>query len=88
MENQNKNKMTRDGDNYFTAMTVHYCLGIILASVSLILVAIRILNPFWFREYFWNWTDSVVWKFVDFQMKVKRKVYFWGTKNDNDSQGT
>lgn len=82
MENQNKNpsEMTRDGGNYFTAMVVHYILGIILATISLILVAIRVLNPFWFREYFYIWVDDIVWKFVDFQMKVKRKVYFLGTK--------
>jgi hypothetical protein len=49
--------MTRTGGRYWRAMAFRFALTWPVLPFVLIMLLIAILNPFWFRDAMFNWTE-------------------------------
>jgi hypothetical protein len=57
-------KLTKDGGRYYRAIIFWYTVTSLAVVPVLILLLISILNPFWFRDGLFRWTENSVNKFA------------------------
>ncbi len=50
--------MTRNGGHYWRAQAFRLVVGWSLLPLVTLVLAIALINPFWFREDFFNWTTD------------------------------
>jgi hypothetical protein len=53
-------KLTRDGGNYYRAITFWYVMTLLIFPVVTVLLVTAILNPLWFRDDFFRWVENTV----------------------------
>ena len=68
-------ELTKDGGRFYRAMIFHYVFVGILFPFIVVLVIFAVLNPFWFRDTFFHWTENQVRKLALFRDKIKYRLY-------------
>ena len=53
-------KLTPEGGHYYKAMMFRYVLTALLIVPVVIALLMAILNPLWFRDSFFRWTENKV----------------------------
>lgn len=68
--------MTKDGGNYRRAMafSVFVSYGVFLLP-AVVLLSLAIINPFWFRDQFFFWTERWVHRAVIWRNRVTYRIY-------------
>lgn len=60
-------KMTRDGGNFWRATIFSQIFTAVVLFPVVLLVIVAILNPFWFRDNFFNWVERSVSKIAQWR---------------------
>lgn len=68
--------MTREGGNYWRAQTFSLVVsyGVFLLPV-VVLLAAAIVNPFWFRDWFFNWVERIVNRITIWRNRMAYRIY-------------
>ena len=68
--------MTRDGGNYWRAQAFSLGLsyGVLLLPV-LTLLMLAVVNPFWFRDRFFNWVERTVNRVTVWRNRLAYRIY-------------
>ena len=80
--------LDKDGGFYYRALTVHYAIVAVLLLPTLIVLLLAVLNPFWFRDSFFNFVERSINKIVRWRDRIKYRVYLgtdpnvWHTLKD------
>lgn len=68
--------MTRDGGRFWraqiTSMTLTY---VVLLPPILIALILAVINPFWFRDRFFNWVERTVNRVSIWRNRLTYKIY-------------
>lgn len=68
--------MTRDGGNYWRAQTFSLSLSYLVLFVPVVLLLlIAIVNPFWFRDQFFNWVERSVNRITIWRNRIAYRIY-------------
>lgn len=67
--------MTPDGGNYRRAIAFHYGFIVVAFIPVLVVVVLAIINPFWFRDSFFNWIETRVHKLARWRDYHKYALY-------------
>lgn len=68
--------MTRGGGNFWRAQT--FSLGIsylVFLAPILVLLVLAIVNPFWFRDSFFNWVERTVNRVTVWRNRIAYRIY-------------
>lgn len=67
--------MTRDGGNYYRAMIFRHGLTWPVLPFVAVLLLLAVINPFWFRDSFFRWTESLVNRFTRWRNYKQYALY-------------
>jgi hypothetical protein len=82
-------KMTRDGGNFWRAMTFRYAVTYAIILPVIFMVIIAVINPLWFRDSFFRWVENSVNKITRWRNYRTYALYLgadpemWHTLKDN-----
>ena len=54
--------MTRDGGNFWLALTFRHITTAVLITPIFLMLVLAIINPLWFRDRFFNWVEKLVYR--------------------------
>ena len=84
--------MTKDSGFYYRAMVFRYAFTYAIIPFVFVAVVLAVLNPFWFRDSFFRWTEQTVNKIAQWRNYRMYALYLgtdpkvWHTLKDaNDS---
>jgi hypothetical protein len=61
--------------NFYGAMAFHWCLVILLIVPISVLLLAAVINPFWFRDWFFNVIERMVQKISNWRNYKKYAIY-------------
>ena len=67
--------MTPDGGNYRLAVTFHWTFIALVFLPVVFVLLIAILNPLWFRDDFFSWTENSIHKLAKWRDYRKYAIY-------------
>ena len=53
-------QLTPDGGYYYRAVAFWYSVTLVFIPIVAVLLVVAILNPLWFRDDFFRWTENTV----------------------------
>jgi hypothetical protein len=68
-------QLTRDGGFYHRAMAFHWLVVVVAIVPIFVLIVIAVLNPFWFRDDFFNWVERVTNRISQWRNYRKYAIY-------------
>ena len=68
-------ELTRDGGNYYRALTWRWVTNIVAFPFVLALCIVAVLNPLWFRDRFFRWCENSVNRFVKWRNYRQYALY-------------
>jgi hypothetical protein len=64
-----------NGGNFLTAMAFHWiCVAVLIVPILLVLL-IAVCNPFWFRDWFFNYIERIVQRITNWLNYRKYHIY-------------
>lgn len=67
--------LTPEGGRFYRAMAFHWATVICILPFLAVLMILAILNPFWFRDSFFNFIESRVNRFTRWRNNIKYRIY-------------
>jgi len=67
--------MTPDGGNYYRALTFRFSMTFVVLPVVLVLILLAVINPFWFRNDLFQWTENTVNRFARWRDYRQYQIY-------------
>jgi hypothetical protein len=68
-------ELTKDGGNFYRAMAFHWVVLAVAIVPVLIMTLLVLLNPFWFRDSAFNWTERQINRLTRWRDLVKYRIY-------------
>lgn len=68
--------MTRNGGNFWRAQvfSIGISYGILLLPIIVVLL-LAVLNPFWFRDQLFNWTERTINRITVWRNRLAYRIY-------------
>jgi len=68
--------MTRDGGYFYRAQAfnVSVTYGVLLLPILIVLI-LAVINPFWFRDTFFNWVERTVNRLTIWRNRITYRIY-------------
>lgn len=67
--------LTRNGGNFYRAMTFHWVFFAIAILPIIIVLILGIINPFWFRTAMFDWIELCIRRITRWRDYVKYRIY-------------
>jgi hypothetical protein len=67
--------LTPEGGNFYRAMTFHWTTVVIVAPLLFVALIIAIVNPFWFRDWMFNFVERKINQFTRWRNNLKYRIY-------------
>lgn len=67
--------LTRDGGRYWPAMTYHWAITVVALPFVVVMLLAALLNPFWFRDRMFSWTERTVNRFSVWRGYQTYRIY-------------
>lgn len=68
--------MTREGGNYWRAQAFSLSVSyLVFLAPVLVLLLLAIVNPFWFRDQFFNWVERTVNRISIWRNRMAYRIY-------------
>lgn len=67
--------LTKDGGFFYRSMTFHYVTTGLILPFLCVAVLVAILNPFWFRNDFFNFIERKVNDITRWRNNIKYRIY-------------
>jgi hypothetical protein len=68
-------ELTKDGGNFYRAMAFHWVVLAVAIVPVLVMTLLVLLNPFWFRDSAFNWTERQINQLTRWRDLVKYRIY-------------
>jgi hypothetical protein len=68
-------EFTQDGGNFYRAIAFHYVVLAVVIVPVLVMTLLVLLNPFWFRDSAFNWTERQINRLTRWRDLVKYRIY-------------
>jgi hypothetical protein len=59
--------MTRDGGIFALSLTFRQIITAVLITPIFVILVLAMINPLWFRDRFFNWTEKVVYRITQWR---------------------
>jgi hypothetical protein len=63
------------GGFFYRAMAFHWLIVVVAILPALVMITMAILNPFWFRNSFFEWVERIINRFSLWRNYQKYKIY-------------
>jgi hypothetical protein len=67
--------LTPEGGRFYRAMAFHWVTVVLTMPLVFCVLLVAIVNPFWFRDSFFNWVERLVNRYTRWRNYVKYKIY-------------
>jgi len=67
--------LTPAGGRFYRAMAFHWITVVVVMPFLVVAMLAAIVNPLWFRESMFNWTERQVNQFTRWRNNVKYRIY-------------
>lgn len=67
--------LTPGGGFFYRAMAFHWLIVVVAILPALAMIMIAVLNPFWFRNSFFDWVERIINRISRWRNYQKYKIY-------------
>ena len=67
--------MTRHGGRFWRAQAVGLTISVVALGPVLVALILAIINPFWFRDKFFNWVERTVNRITVWRNRLSYRIY-------------
>lgn len=67
--------LTPEGGFFYRAMAFHWLIVAMAILPALVMITVAVLNPFWFRNSFFEWIERIINRFSLWRNYQKYKIY-------------
>jgi len=67
--------LTPEGGNYHRALAFHWLTIVLVMPLLCVALIVAIINPFWFRDDLFNYTERKVNQFTRWRNNLKYHIY-------------